>query len=239
LATRPTKCELNQELDKKACKIQVEDALKRKADSVHVDAEFAKRMHTEHVLAELAKKPDHSHIDDLKSELALKADKSHVDARAAYVDAELEKKTGKDFLEAQIAGLSKEARAVTKDIEVAMKEEIAFEASSANLLPAAKKIINKVAAVLKKHEAMKICIEGHTGCKCAIDPKSGSTGASPLKRNSSSQFGCKAVELSNSRAASVIEALKQAGCKNEMVSKGHGCVYRVGMAVKIFPAKGQ
>jgi len=148
---------------------------------------------------------------------------------AAFVDTDLSKKSGSDFLAAQVAHLSWAAKTTLKALESALTGEIGFTPSSHVLTNPGLKIVKKVADVLQAHPTMTIRVEGHTGCKCiagAGQPKTG-------------QQTCKAVALSQSRAESVITALKNLGCQNKFLSTGHGCTYRVGLTTKVFPAAGQ
>jgi len=149
-------------------------------------------------------------------------------ARAALVDAELAKKTGKDFLTAQLANLSEKAKEVSTKLQVALKEEIEFTPCKAELTREGKKIVAKAAEVLIKNPDMKINVEGHTGCRCIAG------GGQPKKGQ-----GCKAMDLSKDRATAVVDHLRSLQCTNQFDSVSHGCIYRVGMAVKIFPARGQ
>eukprot|EP00930_Biecheleria_cincta_P039889 TRINITY_DN27372_c0_g1_i2.p1 TRINITY_DN27372_c0_g1~~TRINITY_DN27372_c0_g1_i2.p1 ORF type:complete len:608 (-),score=66.79 TRINITY_DN27372_c0_g1_i2:126-1898(-) len=146
---------------------------------------------------------------------------------------------GREFLKAQLAGLSETAWKAHKEIQIALKSDIGFEASSDELTSVGRRIVKKVASVLNRHSSLQVCIECHTGCKCHdSDLKTGPL--SPARRkNDGGESGCKAMDLSQRRAKAVVDALKSAGCKNVFTSTGHGCRYRVGMAVKIIPAKGQ
>eukprot|EP00933_Yihiella_yeosuensis_P061691 TRINITY_DN6451_c0_g1_i12.p1 TRINITY_DN6451_c0_g1~~TRINITY_DN6451_c0_g1_i12.p1 ORF type:complete len:413 (+),score=111.68 TRINITY_DN6451_c0_g1_i12:209-1447(+) len=253
--TKVLKIYVDDELQNYAKKIPTEAELKRlddiKADKTTLAADktaMQAALDQRAAAVDAAMKERADKVDAAMKERADKVDAAMKD-RAAKVDAELAKKTGKDFLEAQLAGLSDTARKAHREIEVALKEEIDFEASKSTLSKNSAPIIKKVANVLKKHPTLNLCVEGHTGCKCHREehhlPDTG-VGASPArsparKRLSTGKAkdGCKAVELSNSRAASVIEALRQAGCDNQMFPAGHGCYFRVGMAVKIFPQAGQ
>jgi len=244
---RALKVDLN-EIDGKFAKF--EELLAKKADMGHTHEDLAVRTHMEGELAKKADK-DHTHQDlvqslalkvdkeDMEGKLALKVDKRTADARAAFVDEELRKKAGQEQLSAY-------AMKVQKELDVALQEIIRFEASSAELTKDSQPTIQKVSRILKEHPQLKVMIEGHTGCKCIKksvgsnererSPKKARTS---LESDSHSEPHCRAIQLSEDRANAVLVALQAHGCTNQFQHEGHGCLQRIGMAVKIFPVAGQ
>eukprot|EP00928_Gymnodinium_smaydae_P030238 TRINITY_DN22539_c0_g1_i1.p1 TRINITY_DN22539_c0_g1~~TRINITY_DN22539_c0_g1_i1.p1 ORF type:complete len:385 (+),score=75.56 TRINITY_DN22539_c0_g1_i1:70-1224(+) len=238
LASKADQTYVDDELLLKVDKSCLASELAKKANMSSVDVELGKLVQqmqkkvdkevAEHEFAKLENKADKTYV---LGELLSKADKSEIESLISakadkdYVDSELGKKAGLDVY-------SELARKVMKELDIALQETINFQSCSAILDKSAYPVLRKVASILKKYPDMNICVEGHTGCTCVSSIGAGS----PAKR---ARRECKAIELSNERAQAVGRALMEAGCTNSMRFRGYGCVQRIGMAVKIFPARGQ
>jgi len=232
----PMAAELAKKADKAELAAKATAELKLKADLSYVDSDFVKKPDHETMKelyeglnCELAKKAAIEYVDE---GLDKKVDKVRFDARAKEVDDEMKKKACAVAMGDLEKKYSATAEKANKELEVVLKEHIDFKASSSVLEKSGEAIVKKVAKVLQKYPTMKINVEGHSGCTCM---RASAGPASPAK----SKNKCKAIQLSNDRAGSVIEALKKEGCTNEMLHKGHGCTHRIGMAVKIFAVEGQ
>merc|ERR1719428_510267 len=208
--------------------VELREKIDQSATKTYVDAELGR------VAAALAGKADSVHMVHTVTELHEKVGefvkKTDLDVELLRLVAEPESPQLRSG-PAPPVNLSESARRAYVELESVLKvEHIDFVVSSAKLQKDCP-IIARLAAVLLKYPALKICVEGHAGCKCIP--------AAAIASSTKSAKMCKAIELSKQRAASVVLALQAKGCKNSMVSKGHGCLYRIGMAVKIFPASGQ
>jgi len=211
--------------------IELREKIDQSATKTYVDAELGR------VAAELAGKAELAGCHDVTKMVTELHEKVGEFVKKTDLDAEL-RRLGAEPESPQLrsgpappVNLSDSARRAYDELESLLKvEHIDFDVSSAKLKKDCP-IIARLAAVLQKYPALKICVEGHAGCKCIP--------AAAAASSTKSAKTCKAIELSKQRAAAVVLALQAKGCKSSMVSKGHGCLHRIGMAVKIFPASGQ